>query len=272
VAPRVDDERLVRVAPERLDRLRVAVGVLVVGVDLEDVAVRLAFDRLGLLAGQPRVPRRAPARAVRVGAGEADVLADAAAVAVDLDRRRAAEGLVVVDEARHVRDEERLGAADLVVVDQHIAVAALAHEARRAVRVRRRRLAGLELRDARLRHDRVREAGRQRQQALRVGDQRPVAGLVRPAAARAVVAVAVVAGSAAPERRVGAEQAAEAASQRDPEAGRGTGEDGPPGQAPGGFRLGRDVRRGGHCALHRVEVGPTPRRITTRAPVLVTGL
>jgi hypothetical protein len=96
VAPRVDDERLVRVAPERLDRLRVAVGVLVIGIDLEDVAVRLTFDRLGLLAGQPGVPRRAPAGAVRVGPREADVLADAAAVPVDLDVRRAAERLIVV--------------------------------------------------------------------------------------------------------------------------------------------------------------------------------
>jgi hypothetical protein len=127
----------VRVPAERLVRLRVAVGLLVVGVDLEDVAVALARDLLGLLAGQPRVPRRLAARAVRARAGEADVLADAVALVVDLDRRRPAERRLVVDEARDVGDAERLCARDLVVVDEDVAAPALADEARGAVRIGR---------------------------------------------------------------------------------------------------------------------------------------
>ena len=64
-ALRLDDARLVRVAAEGLDRLRVAVGGPVVRVDLEDVAVALAGARLGLLAGQPGVPRRGPTGSCR---------------------------------------------------------------------------------------------------------------------------------------------------------------------------------------------------------------
>src|SRR5688500_9191953 len=96
---RVDDDRLVRESPEAPDRLRVVVCVLVVGLDLEAVAVRLAEDRLGLLTGDPGLPRRPPAGAVVVGPGEADVLAHTIAAAVDLDRGRAAAGTLVVDEA-----------------------------------------------------------------------------------------------------------------------------------------------------------------------------
>jgi hypothetical protein len=86
------------------------------------------------------------------------------------------EGLLVVDESGHVGDGEGLGAADLVVVDQDVAVAALAHEARRPVGIRRRRLAGLEQGLAGPREDRVREACGQREQARGVVLERPVAG------------------------------------------------------------------------------------------------
>ena len=201
---RVDDDGLVREAAEALDRLRIAVGVLVVRVDLEAVAVRLGADRLGLLTGDPGLPRRAAAGAVVQRAGEAHVLAHALAAMVDLDVRRAAVDAGVVDEALDRRDG-RLAAADLVVADQHAAVAAVADEGRHAVGIGGRRLAALEQGHVGLRDDRVAEALRQRELAGRVGDQRAVADL---AGRRGLCGA-------------GAEQPGDAAGEHDAEAGGG---------------------------------------------------
>jgi len=154
---RVDRAGLVGVTAECLDRLRVAVCILVVGIDLEDVTVALAAgeDRLGLLAGQPGLPWRAPARTVVVRAGEADVLADAVSVLVDLDVGRAAASLLVVDKARDRWHAVGLAATDLMIVDEHAAVAAMTHERGGAIGVIGRQRPTLQPRDARLRDDRV---------------------------------------------------------------------------------------------------------------------
>lgn len=177
-AGRVDGYRLVRVAAQELQRDRVDVGVPVERVDLEHPAVVLlehaALALLGLLAGQPRVPRGAAAGAVVVGAGEADVLADPVALLVDDDVRRPAPCAGVEGQAVERRHAVRLVAADLVVVDQNHAGAVLEHG--RAVGVARRRLAALEQRLTGVGDDLVREAGGQREQAGGVGDERAVPG------------------------------------------------------------------------------------------------
>lgn len=108
VAAPVDRHGLVGEPAQRLDRLRVPVGGVVEGVDLEDVAVVLlertgGGELLGLLTGQPGVPGRLAARAVGGGAGDADALGDAVAVPVDLDDRAAARSARVLGQAREVR-------------------------------------------------------------------------------------------------------------------------------------------------------------------------
>jgi hypothetical protein len=67
------------------------------------------------------------------------------------------------------------GSLPLVVVDQDAAVAAPPDEARRAIRIRRGGLAGLELGHAGLRHDLVLEALGQREEPGRIVDERAVA-------------------------------------------------------------------------------------------------
>src|SRR5690606_22675372 len=122
VGVRVDGDGLVREAAEGGQRH--GLGAPAVGVDLEDPAVApgLAVEPFGLLAGQPRPPRGAAARAVHGRPGEADVLRQQVAVAVDLERRGAAGGGGVVGQfaRRHgrgavvallvVADKERVGA------------------------------------------------------------------------------------------------------------------------------------------------------------------
>ncbi len=180
----VDGERLVGVPPERLDRAR---DEGVIGEDLEDVAVVLlvgpglavaapgaALLGIGLLAGQPGAPGRRAAGAVGVGAGDADPLAEVVAGVVGLDDGAAAgvDGPGVVDGARDVGDPERGTGAELVVLDQVQAVAR-GPEHRGAVVVGRGGpLAVVELSLAGAGHDAVAEAGRQRQDAVRVGHER----------------------------------------------------------------------------------------------------
>ncbi len=127
-APGVDDDGLVREAPEGLDRAGVVRVARVVRVDLEDVAVVLADvlggvgQLLGLLAGEPGAPRADPAGAVGPGAGERDDLGDAPAAAVDGDRRRAALGAaLVVGDAGAVGHggRHRVGVAVAVLVVRH---------------------------------------------------------------------------------------------------------------------------------------------------------
>ena len=242
-ALRLDHARLVRVAAERLDRLGVAVLRLVVRIDLEHVAVRHGGRRrrLGLLAGQPGLPRRPAAGAVVERARERDVLAHAVAVLVDLDVGRAAAHRGVVGEAGDARDRVGVAAADLVVVDQHAAVAAAAHERGRAVGIARRRLAALELRHARLGDDRVAEALGEREQPLRVGDQRAVAGRA----------------SGAVGGRGGAEEAVQAAGQRDAETG----------GRRGSRTLRREMPRSAAMSFGAVMVR---RRLSARTPARVT--
>jgi hypothetical protein len=179
-AARVDRGRLVFEAAQGLDRLRVAVGPLVERVHLEDVPVVLAETVLtgagvDLLAGQPRVPRRLPARAVGRGAGDTDPLPGPATVATDLDDRAATGRGGVVDEAVYVRDGQ-LGTprlADLVVGDEH-GRAAAAPERAGAVVVARGGLTRLQHGAPGLGDDRVPEPGGQREALRGVGDERPV--------------------------------------------------------------------------------------------------
>jgi hypothetical protein len=67
--------------------------------------------------------------------GERHELAHAGAAPVDLDRRRTAVRGLVVDEAGNVGHAVGLAPADLVVDDQHAAVAAAAREGGAAVGV-----------------------------------------------------------------------------------------------------------------------------------------
>ena len=164
------------VAAERLERHRVR--GLAVGPDLEDVAVVLQPGAavglvLGLLARHPGAPRRRAAGAVGERAGDADPLAVVRAVPVDGDDRAAAgrADALVVHGAGDLRYAERGGGADLVVLDQRVLLTAGA-EHRRTVVQFRRRVTTLQLGLAGLGDDRVLEARRQREDALRVVHQR----------------------------------------------------------------------------------------------------
>jgi hypothetical protein len=120
----VDDDSLVGVAAQGLDGLGVEVGLAVVGVDLEDVAVVLGEALgtglvLGLLAGEPGVPGGAAARAVGGGAGDADPLGHVVTVPGDLDDGDAVGRSRGVDEALGERHRVRpvgAGAGQFVVV------------------------------------------------------------------------------------------------------------------------------------------------------------
>ena len=109
------DERLVGEAAEALIGLRVAVGRLVVRVDLEDVAVRLAARPSSVSSQVSHVPHgvRPPAQ-LSCGAGQADVLADRLPSRVDLDGGGAAAGLRR-NTARRVRDDRLVVGGELVV-------------------------------------------------------------------------------------------------------------------------------------------------------------
>jgi hypothetical protein len=90
-------------------------------------------------------------------------------------------------------------------------------------------------------------------------------------AAAVPVAVVVVAAGAG-QGRLGAEQAAEAPGQRDAQAGRGAGEHRPARQDGGGLGARGQVGRGRHAHSIESRSKRTRRRITTRAPLLVTDL
>ena len=101
----------------------------VVRVDLEHVAVLHAVDDLvGLLAGQPRAPRRRTAGAVVQRAGEAHPVGDEPAVAIDHQRRGAPVRLRVVDLLAQLVDEDQAGLA--LGHDRGELAQRLAHEAR----------------------------------------------------------------------------------------------------------------------------------------------
>ena len=114
----IDRHRLVHEAAHRTERRG---GRLAVSRDLEDVPVRprvgvlAAGPQHGLLAGQPRSPRRRPAGAVDRGAGQADPrVNERAARRIELERRRAAAAVRVVERAVG----ERRAAAGLVVAQR----------------------------------------------------------------------------------------------------------------------------------------------------------
>ena len=171
-----------RVAAERPDRGRVAVGGRRVRVDLEDVAVialrtALALPGLGLLAAEPGAPRGDAAGAVRRRAGEADDLAQPGAPRVGLDDRGAAGHRGVVGEPVERGDGvlgvgERL--ADLVVDDQQRAAAA-PREGAGAVVEPGGGFAGLQAGAPGGGHEPVGEPGGQREEAVGVVAQGPVA-------------------------------------------------------------------------------------------------
>lgn len=179
----VDDDRLVRVAAQRLDRLRVAVGPAVVRVDLEDVAVVLqeavlAGLVLGLLAGQPGAPRGAAMRRSwwRSPATPTHSTTWPPCWATSTMVTPPA-GAGVVDQALGQRDRVRpvgAGTGQLVVGGEQRGTAQ-ALEGGGAVMVGGGRLAGLQLGDAGPGDDAVREALGQREDALGVGDQLAVA-------------------------------------------------------------------------------------------------
>jgi hypothetical protein len=171
----------VRVAAQRPDRGGVAVGGRDVRVDLEDVAVValravLALPELGLLAAQPGAPRRDAARAVRRRAGESDDLAQPGALRVGLHDRGAARDGGVVGEAVERRNGvlgvgERL--ADLMVDDQQRAAAP--REGTGAVVEPGCGFAGLQAGAPGGGHQPVGEPGGQREEAVGVVAQWPVA-------------------------------------------------------------------------------------------------
>ena len=183
-ALRVDREGLVGVAAERLDGLG---DRLAVGEDLEGVAVVARVDPagavlagpggaalgLGLLAGQPAAPGGRAAGAVGQRAGDADPLPQVATPVVGLDHRApaAVERRRVVDGALDVRHAQRRAGRQLVVLDQPQPVT-LRVEHRGPVVVRGGGGAVAELGLPGVGHHLVGEARRQREQPVRVVDQR----------------------------------------------------------------------------------------------------
>ena len=217
---RVDRSRFVLEPAEGTDGLRVAVGVLVVGVDLEDVAVPPpqsvagSGHLVGLLAGEPGLPGRRGPGAVDEGARQAHVLTDPIAAAIDLDGGRAAEGALVVDQARQVRHAVQEAGTHLVVGHQHAAVSTGAYEGCGAVRGLGGDLPALEPGHAGLGDHRVGEPLGQSQASGRVVAQGPVAGVPAVEGVRAGPA-----GLPGPRCRRAPEDGSSAAGQGDAEAG-----------------------------------------------------
>jgi hypothetical protein len=172
------------VPAEELQGDRVLVGLAVERVDLEDVSVvlleRSTGTLLGLLAGQPGVPGSDTAGTVLQRARHADVLADPLAVPADLDVGRAATCTGVVRQAGKGRDRIGLVTADLVVVDQDVALRAT--EEPGAVGVAGSGFARLEDGLTGLGDDAVGEAAREGEQARGVGDDGTVADRAADAA------------------------------------------------------------------------------------------
>ena len=234
-APGVHHDGFMGVTAQRLDGLGVAARAAVRGVDLEDIAVVLghavlAGPVLGLLTGQPGAPRGVAARAVGGGAGEPHPLGDL--VAAHLDDRAAAGRGGVVDEALGERDgvlPAGSRALQLVVVDEQ-GRAARTGEGGGAVMVGRGELPGLQPGPPAVRDDPVREPGGQRENAVRIEEQRPVADPAVPGG-RLLPDGAGLRGREGLGR---GGEGADAARQRDP----GPGERGLSGEVPAAERHG----------------------------------
>ena len=175
--PGVHRDRLVREPTHALDRTGVAV---VDRVDLEHVAVLHAVDHvLGLLAREPRAPRRRATGAVPDGPREAGPVPPHPVVGGERDGRGAAVLRAVVDAPladRHGRGPLHVDGpgVELVVPDQ-VGAAVRRRERSHAVVGAGHRLAQAQRVDEVPREDLVAEARRQIEQAVRIGDERAVA-------------------------------------------------------------------------------------------------